>query len=148
MHKAIPTTLVACRLGRSAATPASAQVAAEEAIILSGGSGQASTQKRLGDAISGSFDAASGALRSTGSAASPRTNSSRNSGYTEPLPQGDPLENTDAKAYQVQGGARIKLSGSFRPSRTTSCTQNCPAAPAQAVEPEAKAEEVEAAQPE
>ena len=136
MHKAIPTTLIACGLGLSAATPASAQVAAEEAIILSGGSGQASAQKRLGDAISGSFDAASGALRSTGSAASPRANSSRNSGYTEPLPQGDPLENTDAKAYQVQGGARIKVSGSFRPSRTTSCTQNCEAAPVEPAEAE------------
>ena len=129
MRKSIHRTVIACGLGMSSPSPAWAQVAAEEAIILSGGSGQASAQKRLGDAISGGFDAATGALRASGPAASAANGRSRGSAYTEPLPQGDPLENTDARAYQVQGGARIRVSGSFRPSRTTSCTLNCEPAP-------------------
>ena len=129
MKTSLHLIVMAGALALVAPSPAWAQVAAEEAIILSGGSGQASAQKRLDDAISGGFDAATGALRASGPAASAANGRSRGSGYTEPLPQGDPLDNTDARAYQVQGGARIRVSGSFRPSRTTSCTLNCEPAP-------------------
>ena len=126
--------------GAAAYTPASAQVAAEEAVILSGSSGQAAAQSSLGEAISGSINSAGQALRSANSASStgtPRAKSRGNTaGYAGTIPEGDPLENTDAKTYQVQGGARLKLSGSFRPSRTTSCAKNCDTPPADAETPD------------
>ena len=129
--------------GVVAGTPASAQVAAEEAVILSGSSGQAAAQSSLGEAISGSLNSAAQAVRSANSASSAsstgrtRAKSRGNTaGYAGTIPEGDPLENTDAKTYQVQGGARLKLSGSFRPSRTTSCEKNCDTPPADAETPE------------
>ncbi|MCA0910519.1 hypothetical protein [Qipengyuania gaetbuli] len=122
--------------GAVAGPPASAQVAAEEAVILSGSSGQAATQSSLGEAISGSINSATQALRSANSANAGNTSRTGRTGYAGTIPEGDPLENTDAKTYQVQGGARLKLSGSFRPSRTTSCEKNCDTPPADAETPE------------
>lgn len=122
--------------GVVAGTPASAQVAAEEAVILSGSSGQAAAQSSLGEAISGSINSAGQALRSANSASAGSTSRTGRTGYAGTIPEGDPLENTDAKTYQVQGGARLKLSGSFRPSRTTSCEKNCDTPPADAETPE------------
>lgn len=125
--------------GVVAGTPASAQVAAEEAVILSGSSGQAAAQSSLGEAISGSINSAAQALRSANSASAGNTSRPGRTGYAGTIPEGDPLENSDAKTYQVQGGARLKLSGSFRPSRTTSCEKNCDTPPADAETPEAPA---------
>ena len=125
--------------GVVAGTPGLAQVAAEEAVILSGSSGQAAAQSSLGEAISGSINSAAQALRSANSASAGNTSRTGRTGYAGTIPEGDPLENTDAKTYQVQGGARLKLSGSFRPSRTTSCEKNCDTPPADAETPDAPA---------
>ncbi|MXO96516.1 hypothetical protein GRI34_08830 [Erythrobacter aquimaris] len=147
MNKQATSAMLALFVGAGLSTPAAAQVAAEEAMILSGASGQGSAQRALSDSITGSVNSAAQALRAANSASSAGTgpsSGSNSAGYAGSIPEGDPLENTDAKAYQVQGGARIKVSGSFRPSQSTSCEQNCdPEAAETQTTPDAAAEQPE-----
>ena len=142
MNKLVLIAALPFALATGGGAPAHAQVAAEEAVILSGSSGQAAAQNSLGDAISGSVNSAAQALRAANAANSASASTGPRgtpSGYAGSIPEGDPLENTDAKAFEVQGGARLRLSGSFRPSRTTSCAQNCEAAPVEPAEAEKEA---------
>lgn len=111
--------------------PAYAQDAAETAVILSGtGSTQARASRSLGTAVSGSIDSATSVIRS----ATPTRNRAKSRRSRRGAPSvatvigtGDALEGTDASAYQVDNGATIKVSGGFRPSAATRCTENCEA---------------------
>ncbi|WP_100259749.1 hypothetical protein [Qipengyuania seohaensis] len=147
MNKQTMSAILALCLGAGLSTPAAAQVAAEEAMILSGASGQGSAQRALSDSITGSVNSAAQALRAANSASSGgagQSSGGNSAGYAGSIPEGDPLENTDVKAYQVQGGARIRVSGNFRPSKSTSCEQNCePEAAEPQMTPDAAAEQPE-----
>jgi len=108
----------------------SAQDAAETAIILSGtGASQAKASKSLGSAISQSLDSAAGVVRQSNPAprrSHARRNRRGNAASTVTIiASGDALEGTDASAYQVGSGATIRVSGGFRPSATSRCTENC-----------------------
>lgn len=110
---------------------ARAQAAAEEAVVLSGtSSGTGSASRRLGGAVRGGIDGATRRIRTTGRAAprgGPRR--ARRSGVTVAGPlaaDSDPLENTDAPAYQLSNGATIRVSGGMRNSSAARCKLNCP----------------------
>ncbi|MBX7539735.1 hypothetical protein [Qipengyuania sphaerica] len=120
-----------------AAAPASAQDAVETGVILSGSSGQARAQSRLGGAIRGSLDGATRAIQTT-----PRRNTRRaaqrvrargrgrgrggNASAVYAIQDsGDALAYSDTETYEMQSGTRIRVSGGFTPSRTTICAENC-----------------------
>ena len=68
----------------------------------------------------------------------------------------DPLENTDAPAYQLSNGATIRVSGGMRNSASARCKLNCPEdeqeaatpEPAQDEEPDTEFDDTEAPRPE
>ena len=131
------------------ATPARAQAAAEEAVIVSGtsaGTGRAS--RDLGGAVSGSIRGAAGAISTIprGSARGAQRRSRGGAVVVDgPLAaDSDPLENTDAPAYQLGNGATIRVSGRLRNSTSARCKLNCPGE--EPVAPEVA--EVEEANPE
>lgn len=123
-----------CLMATAMALPISAfaQDASETAVILSGtGSTQARASRSLGTAVSGSIDSATSVIRSAtptrNRAKSRRSRRGAPSVVTTVIGTGDALEGTDASAYQVDNGATIKVSGGFRPSAATRCTENCEA---------------------
>ena len=117
------------------AVTAQAQVAAEEAVILSGSAGQGKAARSLGGAIRGSLNRASDAVAAAnrGSVRVEGNRQRRSSGGRQAKVQGvvprgvDPLQGTDAPAYALESGATIKVTGGFTPSATTRCTVNCEA---------------------
>ncbi|MDA0820191.1 MAG: hypothetical protein O2879_04060 [Proteobacteria bacterium] len=113
------------------ASPAQAQVAGEEAVILSGtsaGTGRASSG--LGNAVRGSINGAARTIQTIPRSA-PRGATRRSRGgavvVDGPLAaDSDPLENTDAPAYELSNGATIRVSGRLRNSASARCKLNCP----------------------
>jgi len=112
-------------------SPAQAQVAAEEAVIVSGtsaGTGRASSG--LGNAVRGSINGATRTIRSIPRAApkgAPRRGRGGTATVDGPLAaDSDPLENTDAPAYELSNGATIRVSGRLRNSASARCKLNCP----------------------
>ena len=125
----------------AAAAPAVAQDAAETAVVLSGSSGTAKAGRSLGNAVSQSVNSAAGAVRASNPRRRGSTRNSRRGASRGPVTigTGDALEGTDASTYATGSGATIRVSGGFRPSTTTRCTENCDAQTAQetpAAEPE------------
>lgn len=119
---------LALALAVSAPQSASAQDAAETAVILSGSSGQGKAANSLGNAVRGSVNSAANAVRST--PANNRRNATRRNRRGAPvqvqtLPTNDPLENTDATRFTTGSGATISVSGSMRPSASARCVENC-----------------------
>ncbi len=112
--------------------PASAQVAAETATILSGtGQSTGSAARGMGSAVSGSMNRAASQIRAAQSGVSvPRRGRSRNAqaGYDIPA-DADMLEGTDAPTYQLGNGASIRTSGSLRRSGAAICSENCANSP-------------------
>ena len=140
---------------------AHAQAAAEEAVVLSGtssGTGRASSE--LGNAISGSIGGATATIRTIPRSAprgAPRRSRAGAVVVDGPLAaDSDPLENTDAPAYQLSNGATIRVSGGMRNSASAKCKLNCPGEeqeptppePAQEEKSEAELVETEAQRPE
>lgn len=130
MGKIVLIPLVALGLGVCA--PASAQDAAETAVILSGtGAGQAQASHALGDSISNSINSAADVVRSSqrggssGGARARRGNSGGSRNGSIVIGTGDPLEGTDASSYTLGNGTGIKVSGRLRPSMATRCEKNC-----------------------
>ncbi len=113
------------------APAASAQAAAETAVILSGtGQATGSASRSLGSAISGSINAASAqiqAARNGGSVANGggRRRASGYAAYAIPADV-DMLEGTDAPTYRLGNGATIRVSGTFVQGAETSCAKDCP----------------------
>lgn len=108
-----------------------AQAAAETAVITAGtGAPQARSARSLGNAISGSMRRAAGALntRSRASRSRPRAPSGEAASGHEVAADVDVLEGTDAPAYTLGNGARIRVSGGLRPASGTICTRHCPGA--------------------
>ena len=104
-------------------TPVSAQAAAETAIITSGtGAPQARAARGLSSAISGALRRGSTTIR-----VQPRgvRRGSPRQGQDQALPEGDPLEGTDAPAYTLSNGTTIRVSGGMRDAPSTRCTANC-----------------------
>lgn len=102
---------------------AHAQAAAETAIITSGtGAPQARAARGLGSAISGAMRRSAGAIRVQPRGAS---RGSPRQGQEQALPEGDPLEGTDAPAYTLGNGTTIRVSGGMRNAPSTRCTANC-----------------------
>ena len=133
MGKTTILTLAPLAMGLCLAAPASAQDAAETAVILSGTSGQGEAARTLGDATRSSIRSATARVR-----AMPRRQArgasrrgggrGRNRGRSAIYrirDTGDALAYSDAKTYQTYGGARIRVSGGFTPSESTSCIKNC-----------------------
>ena len=117
---------------------ASAQDAAETAVILSGSSGQGKAANSLGNAVSGSVNSAADAIRST--PRKPNRTATRRSNRRGPvqiqtLPTNDPLEGTDATSFQTGSGATISVSGRMRPSASARCIENCEKPATEAEEP-------------
>ena len=118
--------LLALAIASTAATlstPVSAQAAAETAIITSGtGAPQARAARGLGSAISGAMRRSAGSVR-----VQPRgvRRGSPRQGQDQALPEGDPLEGTDAPAYTLSNGTTIRVSGGMRNAPSTRCTANC-----------------------
>jgi hypothetical protein len=112
-------------------SPAQAQAAAEEAVILSGtsaGTGRASSG--LGNAVRGSINGATRTIQTIPRSA-PRGTPRRSRGgavvVDGPLAaDSDPLQNTDAPAYELSNGATIRVSGRLRNSVSARCKLNCP----------------------
>lgn len=130
MNKKDQLALCALALALAIPAPVYAQDAAETAAILSGtGAGQAKAARSLNSAVSQSVNSAADVVRSS-TPTHRRSTSHRRSRRNAPsvvsvIGTGDALEGTDASAYQVDTGATIKVSGSFRPSAATRCTDNC-----------------------
>lgn len=105
-------------------SPASAQDAAETAIIISGtGAPQARASRGLGSAISGAMQRSTSAIR-VQPRGRPRGRAPQS--QTGALPEGvDALEGTDAPAYTLGNGATIRVSGRLNPAASTVCTKNC-----------------------
>nr|WP_298897811.1 hypothetical protein [uncultured Altererythrobacter sp.] len=113
------------------ASPSEAQVAAEEAVIVSGTSaGTRRASSGLGNAVRGSINGAARTIRSIPRAAprgAPRRGRSGAVVVDGPLAaDSDPLENTDAPAYELSNGATIRVSGRLRNSASARCKLNCP----------------------
>ena len=113
----------------SHASEAQAQVAAEEAVVVSGtsaGTGRAS--RGLRNAVRGSINGATAQIRSiprgTPRRSTPRSRAAPANAGALPA-DSDPLENTDAPAYQLSNGATLRVSGGMRNSAAARCTQNC-----------------------
>jgi len=122
----------AALLSMSMASAASAQDAAESAIILSGtGQATGSAQRGLGSSVSSSINRASNALRATRNARNPSgRRSSRATHQSHAIPAGvDFLEGTDAPTYQLGNGSSIRVSGGLRQTPETACVKDCPEAP-------------------
>jgi len=140
---------LACGCVAALAAPAFAQDAAETAVVLSGSSGQAKAARSLGDAASRSMNSAASAVRASQprrgrSSSNSRRNSSRgSSGGPVTIGTGDALEGTDASSYATGSGTTIRVSGGFRPSAATRCTDNC----RDALEAEAETETETPAEP-
>lgn len=123
--------LAAVAIAATANNPAHAQVAAEEAVVVSGTSaGTARASSGLGNAVRGSINGATRTIRTIPRAA-PRgaTRRSRSGAVVVDGPlaaDSDPLENTDAPAYQLGNGATIRVSGRLRNSASARCKLNCP----------------------
>ena len=150
MFGRIALAAVALAATGTTAAPAHAQVAAEEAVIVSGtsaGTGRASSG--LGNAVRGSINGATRTIRTIPRAAprgAPRRGRSGAVVVDGPLAaDSDPLENTDAPAYELSNGATIRVSGRLRNSASARCKLNCPdsepAAQEEAQVEEATAEE-------
>ena len=111
--------------------PASAQAAAETAVILSG-TGQATgrASRSLGSAISGSIGAAANEIHATrngGQAPTVRRRRAPSSaGHVIP-PDADMLEGTDAPTYRLGNGSSIRVSGRLIQGAGTTCAENCTA---------------------
>lgn len=110
--------------------PASAQVAAETATILSGtGQSTGSASRGMGSAVAGSMNRASSQIRAAqGGQAAPRRGRSAQGGHEIPA-DADMLEGTDAPTYQLGNGASIRTSGSLRRSAAAICLENCATSP-------------------
>ncbi len=114
--------------------PASAQAAAETAVILSGtGQGTGSASRSLGGAVAGSMNRAADAIAATRNGAPApsyrRRRSAGNGGAGHVIPPGgDMLEGTDAPTYRLGNGASIRVSGRLVQGAGATCSQNCPAA--------------------
>jgi hypothetical protein len=128
MTKNLTLTLFAATLAGAIPATAMAQDAAETAVIMSGTAGQAKANRSLGSAVSKSINSATSIVQSStpkrSRAPAPRRRSNTRS-VVSVIGTGDALEGTDASAYQVDSGATIKVSGGFRPSAATRCTDNC-----------------------
>ena len=126
---------LAAALGAVIPVPATAQDAAETAVILSGQGGAARAQRSLGDAISQSINGAAGAIRNTntgasngGGGGSSSGGSGRSGGRHQgfPIPAGiDALEGFDAAIYRLDNGTVLKFSGNFLPSAGATCLARC-----------------------
>ena len=123
--------LATVAIAATANNPAHAQVAAEEAVVVSGtsaGTGRASSG--LGNAVRGSINGATRTIRTIPRAAPRATTRRSRSGAVVvdgPLAaDSDPLENTDAPAYELSNGATIRVSGRLRNSASARCKLNCP----------------------
>ena len=122
---------VSVTVASATASSAHAQAAAEEAVVLSGtsaGTGRASSG--LGNAVRGSINGATRTIRTIPRSA-PRGAPRRSRGgavvVDGPLAaDSDPLENTDAPAYELSNGATIRVSGRLRNSASARCKLNCP----------------------
>lgn len=130
--------ILAC--GLLGASPAMAQAAAEEAVILSGNSGTGAAARRMGSnvrgAIGGAADAvaSANAARGGGNAASGVGNArggARGSGnragavpYTI-AGNIDALEYFAAPTWRLAGGSVLKVSGTLVPNPGTTCIRNC-----------------------
>lgn len=113
-----------------------AQVAAEEAVILSGSSGTGRASSSLGSAVSGSINSAaeivSGAVPSNQPGARQRKSNRRSgSGHAttyalRKLSNVNALEHTDAATYRLESGVLLRVSGVFHPTDLTTCVNYCP----------------------
>jgi hypothetical protein len=112
------------------APAASAQAAAETAVILSGtGQATGSASRSLGSAISGSINAASAQIQAARNGGSVANGGGRRraSGVAYAIPADvDMLEGTDAPTYRLGNGATIRVSGTFVQGAETSCAKDCP----------------------
>ncbi|TWJ06589.1 hypothetical protein [Altererythrobacter ishigakiensis] len=129
MQLRILALAAALTVSGTAASEARAQAAAEEAVVLSGTSAGTSRASRdLGNAVGGSIRGATRAI-STIPRAAPRGSPRRSRGgvvVDGPLAaDSDPLENTNAPAYQLSNGATIRVSGGMRNSASAKCKLNC-----------------------
>lgn len=114
----------------------SAQVAAEEGVILSGSSGTGRASSSLGSAVSGSINSAaeivSGAVPSNQPGARQRKSNRRSgSGHAttyalRKLSNVNALEHTDAATYRLESGVLLRVSGVFHPTDLTTCVNYCP----------------------
>jgi len=119
------------------AQPCAAQVAAEEAVILSGtGSGTGEASREMGNAVRGSISSANDALsainsrrssaqrRRTPARGTPRQSSGRNVGYwiTSDV---DALDRYAVPTFRMNNGAILKVSGTLHPTRDATCLRNC-----------------------
>jgi hypothetical protein len=122
----------AALLSVSLAVPASAQVAAETATILSGtGQGTGRASRSMGSAVAGSMNRATSQIRAAqGGNDTQRRKRKADGGYEIPA-EADMLEGTDAPTYQLGNGASIRVSGgSLRKSAAATCSENCTDSPA------------------
>ena len=123
MNYRVLATALAITATGATASEARAPAAAETAIITSGtGAPQARAARGLGSAISGAMRRSSGAIR-----VQPRgvRRGAPRQGQEQALPEGDPLEGTDAPAYTLGNGTTIRVSGGMRNAPSTRCTANC-----------------------
>jgi hypothetical protein len=122
------------------ALPASAQVAAETATILTGtGQGTGSAARSTGGNVAGSLNRASEAIQAANQGARSsggRGQSGAQTGYAVTGGSGDALAGTDAPSYQMGSGATIRVSGKLRQPSAAPCSANCPTAPAPAESPD------------
>ena len=131
MGKTKILALAPLAMGLCLAAPASAQDAAETAVILSGNSGQGEAARTLGDATRSSISSATTRVRAMprrqarGSARRGGGRGRGRSAIYRIRDTGDALAYSDAETYQTQAGARIRVSGGFTPSNSTSCVRNC-----------------------
>lgn len=123
MNRRILIAALALTATGTTANVARAQAAAETAIITSGtGAPQARAARGLGSAISGALRRGGTTIR-----VQPRgvRRGSPRQGQDQALPEGDPLEGTDAPAYTLSNGTTIRVSGGMRNAPSTRCTANC-----------------------
>lgn len=118
--------------------PATAQDAAESAIILGGSAhSQVRAQRSLGAAVANSLGGASNVIASTNARSAAHENVTSNSrpdqrraqALTAVPPTGDPLKGIAAPTYKLSNGSSIRVSGGLRPAAQTTCVRYCGSQP-------------------
>lgn len=113
---------------------ATAQDAAETAVILGGVGHAQGGANSLGAAILRSFDNGGNAFRASSArtpAHRPASPTARpRAAHAVPVTEetGDPFEGTNAPIYRLGNGASISASGGLTPDPNVSCVKDCPAA--------------------
>jgi hypothetical protein len=131
MAKRAGLAVLAAGLSLGVIRVASAQDAAETAIILGGTGQSAGAQRSLGAGIANSFNAAANTIgtASAGRVAQGQTSSTsrpRARAAQAPLVSGDPLAGTNAPTYNEPNGASIRVSGGLIPKPAITCVKDCP----------------------